>query len=189
MKMLKKLLAVVLTGAMALTLLTACGGNAVSSIAVSDKDIADALNEKAKAENKDATFTPRAEEQELARKIAALVESTAATATVDDEEDKLEEECKNILGCREGGANENNFVWYGTAVTDGFGVSEQVNQFMGDVLRTESAVNEEKLTAKKKTPAKIRYMGTALCKVTEEGKPLTVRVFVVTAEPVDEPAD
>ena len=29
MKMLKKLLAVVLTGAMALTLLTACGGNAV----------------------------------------------------------------------------------------------------------------------------------------------------------------
>ena len=40
MKMLKKLLAVVLTGAMALTLLTACGGNAVR-----DKDIADALND------------------------------------------------------------------------------------------------------------------------------------------------
>ena len=39
MKMLKKLLAVVLTGAMALTLLTACGGNAVN-----DKNIADALN-------------------------------------------------------------------------------------------------------------------------------------------------
>ena len=40
MKMLKKLLAVVLTGAMALTLLTACGGNAVN-----DKNIADALND------------------------------------------------------------------------------------------------------------------------------------------------
>ena len=40
MKMLKKLLAVVLTGAMALTLLTACGGNAVN-----DKSIADALND------------------------------------------------------------------------------------------------------------------------------------------------
>lgn len=40
MKMLKKLLAVVLTGAMALTLLTACGGKAVR-----DKDIADALND------------------------------------------------------------------------------------------------------------------------------------------------
>ena len=40
MKMLKKLLAVVLTGAMALTLLTACGGKAVN-----DKNIADALND------------------------------------------------------------------------------------------------------------------------------------------------
>ena len=40
MKMLKKLLAVVLTGAMALTLLTACGSNAVN-----DKNIADALND------------------------------------------------------------------------------------------------------------------------------------------------
>lgn len=40
MKMLKKLLAVVLTGAMALTLLTACGSNAVN-----DKSIADALND------------------------------------------------------------------------------------------------------------------------------------------------
>ena len=182
MKMLKKLLAIVLTGAMALTLLTACGGNAVSSIAVSDKDIADALNDRAKAQNEDATFTPRAEEQELARKIATLVESTPENADVD------EEGCKNILGCKEGGANDNNFVWYGTAVTDGFGVSEQVNRYMGDVLKTECAVNKEKLTKQNKTPAKIRYMGTALCKVTEEGKPLTVRVFVVTAEPVDEPA-
>ena len=43
MKMLKKLLAVVLTGAMALTLLTACGSNAVT-----EKDIADAMNDMAK---------------------------------------------------------------------------------------------------------------------------------------------
>ena len=182
MKMLKKLLAVVLTGAMALTILTACGGNAVSSIAVSDKDIADALNERAKAQGENFTFTPRAKEQELARNLAAMLEGKSETDNVD------EKECKNILGCKKDGANENNFVWYGTAVTDGFGVSEQVNQFMGDVLKTECAVNKEKLTDNKKTPAKIRNMGTALCKVTEEGKPLTVRVFVVTAEPVDEPA-
>lgn len=70
MKMLKKLLAVVLTGAMALSLFTACGGNAVG-----DKSIADALNDIAKAQNKDVTFTPRAEERELARKFAALAES------------------------------------------------------------------------------------------------------------------
>ena len=43
MKMLKKMLAIVLTGAMALTLLTACGSNAVN-----DKNIADAMNDMAK---------------------------------------------------------------------------------------------------------------------------------------------
>ena len=179
MKMLKKLLAVVLTGAMALTLFTACGSNAVR-----DKDIADVMSDmaKAEAEGTNVTFTPRAKEREMAQKLAALLEGKSETDIVD------EEECKNILGCKKNGANENNFVWYGTAVTDGFGVSEQVNQFMGDVLKTGCAVNEEKLTGNKKTPAKIRNMGTALCKVTEEDKPLTVRVFVVTAEPVDEPA-
>ena len=83
MKMLKKLLAVVLTGAMALTLLTACGGNAVT-----EKDLADALNDMAKAEaqanGQDTyiTFTPRAKEREMARQLAALLESKTATATV-----------------------------------------------------------------------------------------------------------
>ena len=67
MKMLKKLLAVVLTGAMALTLLTACGSNAVT-----EKDIADAMNDMAKAAEEDITFTPRAKEREMAKAIAAL---------------------------------------------------------------------------------------------------------------------
>ena len=63
MKMLKKLLAVVLTGAMALTLLTACGGNAVN-----DKNIADALNDIVKSSvaaglTKDYTFKPRTDER------------------------------------------------------------------------------------------------------------------------------
>ena len=58
MKMLKKLLAVVLTGAMALTLLTACGSNAVN-----DKNIADALNDIVKSSvaaglTKDYTLSP-----------------------------------------------------------------------------------------------------------------------------------
>ena len=53
MKMLKKLLAVVLTGAMALTLLTACGGNAVN-----DKNIADALNDMAKVHLQPIPLSP-----------------------------------------------------------------------------------------------------------------------------------
>ena len=75
MKMLKKLLAVVLTGAMALTLLTACGGNAVN-----DKNIADALNDIVKSSvaaglTKDYTFKPRTDEQAMAKAIAALSEA------------------------------------------------------------------------------------------------------------------
>ncbi len=75
MKMLKKLLAVVLTGAMALTLLTACGGNAVR-----DKDIADALNDIVKSsvaagKHENYTFKPRTDEQAMAKAIAALSEA------------------------------------------------------------------------------------------------------------------
>ena len=175
MKMLKKLLAVVLTGAMALTLLTACGGSAVT-----EKDIADAMSDLAKAQSEDVTFTPRAEERELARKIAALYESTAATATVADEEDEFEKACKNILGCNEGGANENNFVWFGEAFADEIGTSGQAFQFVYHVLNTTNAVNADKLTGK--TPENTRYMGTAFCKVTDDdGKPVKVRIVVVTA--------
>ena len=64
MKMLKKLLAVVLTGAMALTLFTACGSNAVR-----DKDIADVMSDMAKVTNKDVTFTPRAKEREWLKNL------------------------------------------------------------------------------------------------------------------------
>ena len=185
MKMLKKLLSVVLTCAMALTLLTACGGNAVT-----EKDLADAMNDMAKAEGTNVTFTPRTAEQEMARKLAALFKSRMETATVADEGDDLDEAINNILGCKKGGANENNFVWLLTADTDGLGVSEQVNQFRDYVFGTEYAMNETKLTGQKKTPANIRYMGTALCKIVDEdGKTVTERIAVVTAEPVDEPAD
>ena len=70
MKMLKKLLAVVLTGAMALTLLTACGSNAVN-----DKNIADALNDIVKSSvaaglTKDYTFKPRTDEQAMAKALS-----------------------------------------------------------------------------------------------------------------------
>lgn len=180
MKMLKKLLAVVLTGAMALTLLTACGGNAVT-----EKDIADAMNEMAKVANKDVTFTPRAKEREMARKIAALVESTAATATVadgDESSDKeFEEAFKNILEYNKGGVNENNFVWVGTAETDELGTSGQAFQLLDQILNARDAENYKSLKSMK--PADDRYMGTALCKMPDEdGKLVTVRIIVVTAK-------
>ena len=180
MKMLKKLLAVVLTGAMALTLFTACGGNAVT-----EKDLADAMNEMAKVANKDVTFTPRAKEREMARKIAALVESETATATVADGEEssdkEFEEEYKKILGYNQGGVNENNFVWVGTAETDELGTSGQAFQLLDQILNEKDAENYKSLKSMK--PADDRYMGTALCKMPDEdGKLVTVRIIVVTAK-------
>ena len=106
MKMLKKLLAVVLTGAMALTLFTACGSKAVR-----DKDIADALNDIVKSsvaagKHENYTFKPRADEQAMAKAIAALPESDRNIKG-----GELSPKVKEILGINENGANKNNFVW------------------------------------------------------------------------------
>ena len=111
MKMLKKLLAVVLTGAMALTLLTACGSNAVN-----DKNIADALNDIVKSSAavgaiENYTFKPRTDEQAMAKAIAALSESDRNT-----KDGKLPEKVMEILGLDEDGANKTSrFVWWGPA--------------------------------------------------------------------------
>ena len=176
MKMLKKLLAVVLTGAMALTLLTACGSNAVN-----DKNIADALNDIVKSSvaaglTKDYTFKPRTDEQAMAKAIAALSES---------DRHKTEEVMK-ILKLDEGGANEESrFVWWGAVFADEIGTAGQAYNVMDKIL-SQKAVNAGKLTGKK--PGDIRYIGTALSTTTYfGGKQKTVRIIVVTAEaePVD----
>jgi len=171
MKMLKKMLAVVLTGAMALTLLTACGGNAVN-----DKNIADALNDMAKGSLATYTFKPRTDEQAMAKAIAALSES---------DRHKTEEVMK-ILKLDEGGANEESrFVWWGAVFADEIGTAGQAYNVMDKIL-SQKAVNAGKLTGKK--PGDIRYIGTALSTTTYfGGKQKTVRIIVVTAEaePVD----
>ena len=176
MKMLKKLLAVVLTGAMALTLLTACGGNAVN-----DKSIADALNDIVKSsvaagQTKGYTFKPRTDEQAMAKAIAALSES---------ERHKTEKVMK-ILKLDKGGANEESrFVWWGAVFADEIGTAGQAYNVMDKIL-SQKAANADKLTGKK--PGDIRYIGTALSTTTYfGGKQKTVRIIVVTAEaePVD----
>ena len=104
MKMLKKLLAVVLTGAMALTLLTACGGNAVT-----EKDIVDAMNEMVKAIEVNVTFTPRAKEREMAKAIAALSGEDLKELENFMEGGKnrrLPEKAEEILGINPNGENE-----------------------------------------------------------------------------------
>ena len=178
MKMLKKLLAVVLTGAMALTLLTACGSNAVT-----EKDIADAMNDMAKAAEEDITFTPRAKEREMAKAIAALSDEDLKELEESLKNSSLPEKAKEILGINAGGANANNFIWCGATYTDELGTSGQALNFMTQVM--DKSANADKLRGK--NPADDRYMGTALYKtVDENGKQVTKRIIVVTAEAVDE---
>lgn len=174
MKMLKKLLAVVLTGAMALTLFTACGSNAVR-----DKDIADVMSDMAKVTNKDVTFTPRAKEREMAQKLAALLESHSEN---DSNSAELSAKIQEILGINDGGVNEKSqYVWAANPLADGIGAAGQAHQIMRWILDRDAAMNEGKLEGT--NPANDRYMGTALCKMVDEnGKPVTVRVIVVTAD-------
>ena len=178
MKMLKKLLAVVLTGAMALTLLTACGGNAVT-----EKDIADAMNDMAKAAEEDITFTPRAKEREMAKAIAALSDEDLKELEEYLKNRFLPEKAEEILGINPGGENEKSrFVWCGATYTDELGTSGQALNFMTQVM--DKPANADKLRGK--NPADDRYMGTALCKIPDQKDNLvTVRVIVITAEPVD----
>lgn len=179
MKMLKKLLAVVLTGAMALTLLTACGSNAVGT-AVTDKDLADAMTDVAKAAETGVTFTPRAKERELAKAIAALSDEDLKELEESLNHNSLPEKAKEILEINAGGANETSrFVWCGVSYTDGLGVSGQAMQFMTQVF--DRPVNMDKLSGK--NPADDRYMGTAFYKtIDENGKQVTKRIIVVTAK-------
>ena len=179
MKMLKKMLAVVLTGAMALTLLTACGSNAVN-----DKNIADALNDIVKSSvaaglTKDYTFKPHTDEQAMAKAIAALSESDQSM-----KDGKLSEKVMKILGLDEHGANEESrFVWWGAVIADEIGTAGQAYNVMDKIL-SKDAVNADKLGDKE--PGDIRYMGTALGTMTYfGGKQTTVRFIVVTAEAVD----
>ena len=178
MKMLKKLLAVVLTGAMALTLFTACGSNAVT-----EKDIADVMSDMAKAEGTNVTFTPRAKEREMAQKLAALLESHSEN---DSDSTELSAKIQGILGIDEGGVNEKSrYVWAANPLADGIGAAGQAHQIMRWILDRDAAMNEGKLEGT--NPANDRYMGTALCKMVDEnGQQVTVRVIVITAEPVDE---
>ena len=178
MKMLKKLLAVVLTGAMALTILTACGGKAVR-----DKDIADALNDIVKSsvavgKHEAYTFKPRTDEQAMAKAIAALSESDRNM-----KDGELPPKVKEILGLNEGVANEESrFVWYGAVFADEIGTAGQAYNVMNNIL-SKNAVNADKLEGE---PADIRYIGTALGTMTiSGGKQTTVRIIVVTAAAED----
>ena len=149
---------------------------------MTEKDIADVMSDMAKAEGTNVTFTPRAKEREMAQKLAALLESHSEN---DSDSTELNAKIKKALGIDVGGVNEKSrYVWAANPVADGIGAAGQAHQIMRWILDRDAAMNEGKLEGT--NPANDRYMGTALCKIPDQKDNLvTVRVIVITAEPVD----
>ena len=136
-------------------------------------------------------FTALSGEKEIYEKLIPVSEKKTEILTRGDlkeleeslKNSSLPEKAKEILGINAGGANANNFVWCGATYTDELGTSGQALNFMTQVM--DKSANADKLRGK--NPADDRYMGTALYKtVDENGKQVTKRIIVVTAEAVDE---
>lgn len=183
MKMAKKLLAVVLAGVLALSVLTGCGG-AVSTKAIaeamSDTTIAEAMSDKAIAEamndvSKDEGFVykavPELNEKAglIAEKIKIKVERYAS-----GNGKYIYEEIMGIMGEDYAG----KYVWIAATTTKGNDVMTQAFNLLEDV-DIDGNINSEVADG---NPAKVRCIGTAL--ITLNG--VDCRLAVITADAVED---
>lgn len=170
MKMAKKLLAVILAGVLAVSLLTGCGG-AVSTKAIaeamSDKTIADAMSDV----SKDEGFVYEAD-PELDEKAGQIGEMIRRKEEGYDPgtEPNIYRKIMKIMG--EDYADK--YVWIAAITTEGGNVTAQARNLLEDV-DTDSNINSKvandkvandkvangKKTANGKKPANVRSIGTA----------------------------
>ena len=173
MKMAKKLLAVVLAGVLALSVLTGCGN------AVSTKTIADVLSDMSKVEEivykADSKLNGKAKELgEYAVKFAK------------DHEHYSGELNKGIMA-EVMKDYKDKFVYIAETETKGYNATTQAYTLLevmysgDDDGNINSAVRRDKDT----TPAKVRYIGTATIEV--EGEIYRVAVVTADAEDVKKP--
>ena len=180
MKMAKKLLAVVLAGVLALSVLTGCGN------AASTKTIADAMSDMGK--NEGVVYKADSKLNEKARLIAEKLstyedeeESLAAILEEDKEEGSegegpnLEEEIPTIVMDIMGADYKDKYVWIATTPTKGYNVTAQAYNLYEQM----EMVNEN--TDRYKAAAAVRYIGTATVTVNGEG----YRLAVITADAVE----
>ena len=155
MKMAKKLLAVILAGVLAVSLLTGCGG------AVSTKAIAEAMSDVSKDEG--FVYEADPELNEKARQIAEMIRTKEEGNDSGNKTD-IYGEIMNIMG-RE---YDNKYVWIAETTTKGNNVTAQARNLLEDV-DTDSNINSKvandkgangKKTANGKKPANDRYIGT-----------------------------
>ena len=153
MKMAKKLLAVVLAGVLALSLLTGCGG-AVSTKAIaeamSDKTIAEAMSDKSKEDG----VVYRAD-SELDEKAGQIGEMIRRKEEGDDPgtEPNIYGKIMGIMGH----GYDNKYVWIAATTTKRNDVMTQASNLLEDV-DIDSNINSE---VAKGSPAKDRSIGTA----------------------------
>ena len=164
MKMAKKLLAVVLAGVLALSVLTGCGD------AVSTKAIAEAMSDVSKDEGFVYEVDP--ELNEKARRIAEMIR-TKGKGNDPGKKTDIYGEIMKIMG-RE---YDNKYVWIAVTTTKGCNVMTQASNLLEDVDK-DGNINSK--VAKGKSPANVRSIGTV--PITENG--VDYLFAVITADAV-----
>ena len=173
MKMAKKLLAVVLAGVLALSLLTGCG-DVVSTKAIaeamSDKTIAEAMSDKSKEDG----VVYRAD-SELDEKAGQIGEMIRRKEEGDDPgtEPNIYGKIMGIMGH----GYDNKYVWIAATTTKGNNVMTQASNLLEDVDEDEDS-NINSAVPKGTSPAKVRSIGTA--PITMNG--VDCRIAVITAD-------
>lgn len=154
MKMAKKLLAVILAGVLALSVLTGCGD------AVSTKAIAEAMSDKTIAEamsdvSKDDGFVYEADPKlnEKARQIAEMIR-TKEEGNDSENKNNIYDEIMAIMGHD----YDNKYVWIAVTATEGCDMRKQAENLLEDV-DIDSNINGA--VADDTSPANVRSIGTA----------------------------
>ena len=174
MKMAKKLLAVVLAGVLALSVLTGCG-DAVSTKAIaeamSDETIAEAMSDKSKEEG--VVYQADPELNEKARQIAEMIRTKGKGNDPGKKTDIYGEIMRNIMG----DDYDDKYVWIAETTTKGCDVMTQASNLLEDV-DIDSNINSK--VADDKSPANVRSIGTV--PITENGVDYLFAVITAGAE-------
>lgn len=153
MKMAKKLLAVVLAGILALSVLTGCG-DAVSAKAIaeamSDKSIAEAMSDVSKDEGVVYQADPKLNEK------AGLIAEMIRTKGKGNDSGKKTDIYGEIMGIM-GREYDNKYVWIAETTTKGNNVTTQASNLLEDV-DIDSNINSA--VADDTSPANVRSIGT-----------------------------
>ena len=166
MKMAKKLLAVVLAGVLALSVLTGCGG------AVSTKAIAEAMSDKSKEDG--VVYRADPELDEKAGQIAEMIRTKGkgnGSGNAKDIYDKI----MAIMG----DDYADKYVWIAATTTKGNNVTTQASNLLEDV-DIDSNINSA--VADDTSPANVRSIGTV--PITENGVDYLFAVITADAEDI-----